>query len=92
MSEDVLTVVAVGLLVVWCLWKHPTATTGIGLVVLVGLVCFGAAHAKTPMHGGTAVCGETHVCSGAAHAEANARRDNRRRHRQDHHRRRYQRE
>jgi hypothetical protein len=46
-TEDMIAIAIVGLAAAWWLWKHPTAAQGIGLVVLVGLVCFGAAHART---------------------------------------------
>ncbi len=44
-NEDMLAIAAVGLLAAWCLWKHPAVAEGIGWVVLIGLVCFGLAHA-----------------------------------------------
>ena len=45
-NEDMLTAVAIGLLVVWYLWKHPAIGEAIGWVVLLGLVCFGVVHAS----------------------------------------------
>jgi hypothetical protein len=46
-DQDTLLMVAAGLLAVWWLVKHPGAAKGIGLVLLVGLVCFGIAQAQT---------------------------------------------
>ena len=45
-NDDMLTAAAIGLVVVWYLWKHPAAAEAIGWVVLIGLVCLGVAHAS----------------------------------------------
>jgi hypothetical protein len=44
---DALMIGAGGVLTVWWLVKHPDVATGLGLALLVGLFCFGAAHAAT---------------------------------------------
>jgi hypothetical protein len=46
-DQDTWMMIAAGVLAVWWLVKNPAAAKGIGLVLLVGLVCFGMAHAQT---------------------------------------------
>jgi hypothetical protein len=42
---DMLAIAVVGLAVGCWLWEHPTVAKGLGLVVLVGIVGIGVAHA-----------------------------------------------
>jgi hypothetical protein len=44
---DMLAIAVVALAIGYCIWEHPSAAKEIGMVVLIGLVCFGAAHAQT---------------------------------------------
>jgi hypothetical protein len=43
---DLFAIVVLVLAVGFWLWEHPAAARGIGMVVLIGLACFGVAHAQ----------------------------------------------
>jgi hypothetical protein len=51
-DQDTLLLVAGGLLALWWVVKSPEAVKGIGLVLLVGIIALGVAHAQNhaPRH------------------------------------------